>query len=373
MRIVLGLWLLLFVPVVLAQQREAEEIFNRAVEAQQRGAYAAAIEGYQKVLKLEPQKLEARANLAVALAHEGHFDEAIAQYRIVVAAVPADAALRMNLGIAYYKKGDFKDARQQFAEVARTHAMDAQLAILLGDSEVHLGHAAEAVALLTPLEAQNAANPDFEYVLGSALVHSGHRSEGVERLEKVAAATQSADAYLLAGSTLMDMNDFSHAQTDLDNAVRLNPNLPGVYTLDGMAKDMTGDAAGAEPILREAVKRNPGDFNANLYLGAILYKRRDMDEAKTYLDKAVKLQPASPTARYEMAMWESTSGRYDEAARNLEGLEKSNPDWLQPHVELATLYYRLHRPADGAREREIVAKMKAQQQSEGPPKIQTPQ
>ena len=125
-------------------------------------------------------------------------------------------------------------------------------------------------------------------------------------------------------------------------------------------------------VLREAVKRDPGDFNANLYLGAILYKRRAMDEAKTYLDKAVKIKPSSPTAIYEMALWESTSAHYEEAARDLESLEKSNPDWLQPHVELATVYYRLHRQADGARERDIVAKMKAQQQSEGPPKIQEP-
>lgn len=362
----------LFAALALGQAPGTEEIFNQAIQAQQRGDYAAAIENYERVLKLEPHKLEARANLAVALAHEGHYDEAIAQYRLVLAAAPEDPALHMNLGIAYYKKGDFKDARREFSEVARSQAMNAQLAILLGDSELRLGQAADAVALLTPLEAGNAANSDFEYVLGSALVHSGHRREGVDRLEKVAAATQGADAYLLAGSTLMDLNDFARAQTDLDNALRLNPNLPGVYTLEGMVKDMNGDAAGAEPVLREAVRRDAADFNANLYLGAILYKRRDMDEAKTYLEHALKIQPSSPTAIYEMALWENASAHYDDAARELESLEKSNPDWLQPHVELATIYYRLHRPTDGAREREIVAKMKAQQQSEGPPKIQQP-
>jgi hypothetical protein len=71
-------------------------------------------------------------------------------------------------------------------------------------------------------------------------------------------------------------------------------------------------------------------------------------------------------------MWESTSGQYEEAAKGLEALEKADPDWLEPHVELANVYYRLHRPADGAKEREIVARLNAQQQSQGPPKIQQP-
>jgi len=73
-------------------------------------------------------------------------------------------------------------------------------------------------------------------------------------------------------------------------------------------------------------------------------------------------------ARYEVAMWKSTSGQYEEAAKELETIVKEDPDWLEPHVELANVYYRLHRPADGAKERAIVARLNAEQQSHGPPK-----
>jgi tetratricopeptide (TPR) repeat protein len=103
-------------------------------------------------------------------------------------------------------------------------------------------------------------------------------------------------------------------------------------------------------------------------VGAILYKRRDVDEAKPYLDKAVQLNPTNSMARYEMAMWESTAGKYELAAKDLETIIAADPNWLEPHVELATVYYRLHRPADGAKQREIVAKITAQQQSQGPGK-----
>lgn len=95
---------------------------------------------------------------------------------------------------------------------------------------------------------------------------------------------------------------------------------------------------------------------------------RDIDEAKGYLDRALRLKPTDSMARYEGAMLKSTSGDYETAARELEQLAKDDPDWLEPHVELATLYYRLHRPDDGAKERQIVDRLTAKQQEQGPGK-----
>jgi tetratricopeptide (TPR) repeat protein len=367
-----GILLLLSTALAFAQHPESEELLMRATQAQQHGDNQTAIQDYEKLLKLRPDMFEARANLGAALAHEGRFDEAIAQYRLALSSAPDNDQIRMNMAIAYYKKGDLKNAYPEFEEVRKVQPNNVQLAILLGDTEVRLGEAGTAAALLAPLEAGNAANPDFEYVLGRALIASGNRRDGANRLDKVAQTTHGADVYLLAGSTLLDLNEFARARTDLEAALRLNPNLPHIHALTGMARDMSGDAAAAEPLFREALRRDPDDFDANLYLGSILYKRRDMAEAKTYLDRALQLKPSNATAQYELAMWESTSGQYEEAAKGLEALEKADPDWLEPHVELANVYYRLHRPADGAKEREIVARLNAQQQSQGPPKIQQP-
>jgi hypothetical protein len=71
-------------------------------------------------------------------------------------------------------------------------------------------------------------------------------------------------------------------------------------------------------------------------------------------------------ANYEDAMLKSTSGDTAGAAEQLEAVEKADPNWLEPHVELATLYYKLHRPKDGAKEREVVDRITAEQQKQGP-------
>jgi tetratricopeptide (TPR) repeat protein len=359
-------FLLLHTSFAFAQQVQPDRLLSNAIEAQQRGDLSTAIREYQALLKLKPGMVEVRVNLGAALADSGRFEDAIAQYRLALPEVRDKDPIRLNLGLAYYKKGDLAEATREFEELHKVRPEDAKIAILLGDSEVRSGRGAEAVAMLSPMETANAANPDFEYVLGTALLQAGKRREGAQKLSQLAEQTQSADAYLLAGSTFLDLNDFEHARTNLEAALRLKPDLPHIYTLTGMARDQTGDQTAAEPAFREALGQDANDFNANLYLGSILYKRRSMEEAKQHLDRALQLNPTSAMARYEVAMWNSTSGHYEEAAKRLEDVTRTDPNWLEPHIELATVYYRLHRPQDGAKERQIVTRLTAQQQSKGP-------
>jgi Flp pilus assembly protein TadD len=364
-----AVFLLALLPVVVAAQAsDPDALFRQAVEAQQRGDFSTAISSYQKVLELRPADVQAKVNLGAALAHEGKYDDAITTYRSALPQLKNKNMVLFNLALAYYKKGDFEHAREQFTVLHDAQPGDVRAIILLADSDLHLGKADAALTLLEPLENQYATNMDFEYVLGSALIRTGRRRDGVTRIEKVAKVGPSPDSYMLAGATLLDLNEHAQARTDLEEALRLNPALPGLYTLVGIARDKTGDVKNAEAAFREALSKKADDFQANLYLGAILYKRRDVDEAKGYLDRALRLKPTDSMARYESAMLKSTSGDYENAAKELEQLTKDDPDWLEPHVELATLYYRLHRPEDGARERQVVDRINAKQQAQGPAK-----
>ena len=347
---------------------DADEYLRKGIVAQQQGDVNAAIEEYRKALAIHPDLAEARANLGAALAAAGQFDAAIAEDMRALPIAPDKNAVRMNLALAYYKKGDFKNARPEFAAVHSARPKDISAAMLLAYCDVKLGNGAEAVDLLTPLEPGHESNMDLEFVLASAMIQAGNEVEGLPRMEKVAKATRSAEGYVIAGSTRLQRREFREARTDLDAAIELDPSIPGLYTIAGQARDALGDTDAASLAFQSALRADPRDFTANLYLGTIWLKQRDLEHARPLLELALKLQPNVPQARLQMAKLNAMTGKYAEAAATLEELEKADPKWLDPHVELAPIYYKLHRPEDGQRERDIVQQIEANQQKAGPPK-----
>jgi tetratricopeptide (TPR) repeat protein len=345
-----------------------DELVRDGISAQQRGDFKTAIEDYRKALEADPGRVDVRANLGASLADSGQFDAAIAEDERALTAAPKNAGLRKNLGLAYYKKGDMAHAHEQFEQVHQARPGDVATAVLQGYTDIKLKKGADAAAMLAPLEAGRENDFDFEYVLGYAYILSGKETEGLPRMEKVAQATRSAEAYVIAGNVRLHRREFHEARKDLDAAMELTPDFPGLATMAGQARDALGDTEAAQPAFEAALKQDPKDFVANLYLGTMLVKKRDFDRARPLLEMALRLLPSAPLARLQMAKLNGMTGRLAEAAATLEELEKADPNWLDPHIELAPIYYKLHRPEDGQREREIVQKLEASQQKAGPPK-----
>ena len=361
-----------FAALAWSQTRTADELFRSAVNAQQRGDLAIAVRDYQEAIRLRPDLFDAHANLAVALVHLGRFEEAVSAYRAALKLDPSDRTVRTNLALAFYKAGDFRKAAAEFEILRQGDAADARVATLLADCYLRLGDKARAIATVAPLEGTHPDDLDLAFVLGSALIASGKERDGLVRIERFAKQRNTAEAYFLAGKTRLRLDEYPEAAADLDQAVRLNPNLPGVYTLRGVALEGAGNEQGAEADLRKALEANANDFEANVHLGGILYLRRDLPESKKYLDRALQLEPSSAFARYQMALWKSASGQLNEAVTDLEAVVKRDPNWLQAHVELAALYYRLHRPEDGMKERQIVDRLSADQQATKPRLLSQP-
>jgi tetratricopeptide (TPR) repeat protein len=187
-------------------------------------------------------------------------------------------------------------------------------------------------------------------------------------MEKVARARNAPDAWMIAASTLFQKRQFRQAQDDAEQAIAFNPAFPGAQTLAGQSRYALGDVNKATTEFQAALRQNPRDFTANLYLGIIRSNQRDFDTARPLLELAVELDPTHPLARLELAKLNAMTGHEDKAVKELEALEKETPQWIDPHIQLATLYYKLHRAADGLRERQIVQQLQDQQQKAGPQK-----
>lgn len=342
------------------QSPDAQQLFQEASEAQQRGDAGLAVSKYQQLIKLHPEITAAHANLGVVLVSLGRYDEAITQYHIALAEAPDDPALRLDLGLAYYKKGDFAGAAAQFAALHKDDPSNLRITILLGNCQIQLGLISQALALLQPLEKDNADNLDLEWALGMALIDSGDTREGLERVQKVAEKRQSVEAYQLAANLYLGLTYFDKARRDAEAVIHLNPRLPKAYVVLGMVDDYSGDEKSAEEDFQKALELDPNDLQARVQLGSVFCNERKLDAARQQLNRALAQEPNSDTALYLMGRVERAQGNLQAALKYLESAEQKDPQWLMPHIELTALYYLLKRPDDGAREKTIVDQLRAE-------------
>lgn len=342
----------------------AEDLVRTGLAAQKKGDLRTAIESFHKALLLKPQMLEARVDFGAALAAAGNYDAAILNDKIALAAAPAEFSIRLNLATAYYRKMDIANARAEFEKLHAARPQDVDVAVLLGYCYVDLQRMDEAVKLLEPLEKGNESNLDLEYVLGYGMIQSGRAEEGLPRVERFAKERKAANAWTIVGAARFGVRQFHEAINALNEALAIDPKMPGVHTLLGQSLYAVGDETQAVTAFQAALREAPQDFSANLYLGILRLKQHDTENAKPLLELAIELQPTYPLARFSMAKLQSLTGEYPAAIKTLESLAISDPEWVEPHVELAALYFKVHREADGRKEQELVKKLEAKQQSQ---------
>ncbi len=166
-------------------------------------------------------------------------------------------------------------------------------------------------------------NPEFYIRVIDLLVKESDSERAVERAEQAtvldpendAVWTAAAEAYLAEGNRLNDLG---------------NPNAANLQY------------ANAAQAARKAININPNNATALAYAagGTILQGDPDKyEQAQTFADDAVRLEPNNPIARYYMATVFTYLGRYDEAREQyLLGLE-ADPNDPNLYIGLAYNYY----------------------------------
>jgi tetratricopeptide (TPR) repeat protein len=126
----------------------------------------------------------------------------------------------------------------------------------------------------------------------------------------------------------------------------------------------SGDMKTARDAFEKELSDNPNDFESNVRLAVLLKDDGNYERAHELLNRALLVRPQDPGALYQVGATYLAAGDLNRALPALQTVVKQYPDFLEPHVSLAQVYYRLRRKEDGDREREVVQKLKAQQDAE---------
>jgi tetratricopeptide (TPR) repeat protein len=321
-----------------------------------------AINDYRTILKRYPDAAPIRSDLGAALAAAGRYQEAIVEYQRALRLQPLPQ-IRLNLALAYYKAVELTEAAGELQPLHASDPGNLKIALLLGDCYFRLGEYKKAVELLEPLEAAHPEEQALNYLLGIALISDGQVGKGEVLVNKILRDGNSAEAHLMLGAARMEVYDASGAVDELSEAVKLDPKLPLAHYLYGKALLTLGNRSEAMENFREELAIDPNEFGSNLYLGVLLNQGENYPEAVPYVARALQVRPDDPAARYQIAIGQIGTGNIEQARKSLEALVKDSPGFLDAHVSLARLYYRLHMKQDGDRERTIIDKLNAEVQA----------
>jgi len=343
-----------------------QQLVQDAQQKQRAGDLEGAVAEYQQFLRMYPDATVIHSNLGAALADLGRFEEAISQYKIALSQSPKLTQARLNLALCYYKMGRIDDAATELEKVRAEDPANRQAALLLGDSYMRLGRENDVIRVLEPEEKKYPDDLAIAYLLGTALIRQKRVEEGQVLVDRILRNGDTAEAHLMLGSAKMGASDFAGARDEFAKAVALNPNLPEVHVLYAKALMLTGDSDLSVKEFKAELVVDPYNFDANLQLGAMAKQEQNYEQAKKYFARAEETRPGDPGVRYQLALLAFDDGDLDKARQILEALVKESPQFLEAHVSLALVYYRLKRPEDSKREREIVQKLTAEVQAKQP-------
>lgn len=351
------------VAAVAQSQPDSRSILIRAIQLHQAGHFAGAIREYKEFLRLDPNNFVARANLGAALAHQGMYAEAIEEYTMALKLRPGNPQVELNLALAHYKAMELGEAARELVPLHAAVPSNLQIALLLGDCYFRLGEYKKVVKLLEPIEAAEPQSQALDYLLGMSLIRDNQIQTGEILINKIMTSGDSAVAHLMLGQARLAINDTPGAIKELSLALTLNPKIPIAHWLYGKALLESGHRNKAMQAFREELAIDPNEFQPNLYTASLLNQEQEYRQALPYLSRAMQVRPGSPQVSYQIAVAQIGMGKLQDARKTLETLVKTSPTFVEAHISLASVDYRLHLKPDGDRERAIVAKLNAEIQA----------
>jgi cytochrome c-type biogenesis protein CcmH/NrfG len=313
----------------------AKGIFDKAVRALAAGDYAAAERGFQCVLREQPRHVGALGNLGVIYSRTNRADEAIAVYRRALRLSPDDKALLLNLGLVYLKQEAHARALPLFARVVALDPQHLQARQLLAVCRVYTGQLASAIRDLEALRAASPRDTQVLFLLGFAYLKNRNPDRAKAIFEQMFATAGPARAQFLLGRAYYEAAVFSDAEESFLEALRLDPNSPGVHLELGkvyISQRRTDDAIRE---LKMVLKTNPDDPDASYFLGGLLVQvEARYKEAIPYLERARKLKPDSWAACFYLGKAKLRLGQPAEAVVLLQRAVELNPDEASAYYQL---------------------------------------
>ena len=175
---------------------------------------------------------------------------------------------------------------------------------------------------------------DADFVLATAL------RGNIVSAKELAIPPQALRGYRKAQEDL-SRRDADSAVKRLENAVKRAPLFALAWNTLGVIAYQRRQYDRAEEDFRHALEQDPQSFEALVNLGGVLVTEHKVDEALTYNERAVAVQPNDALAHSQLGMSYFYAGNFELATRHLERARNLDPaHFSYPQLLLAEIHLR---------------------------------
>lgn len=375
-------------------------LFNLGLFYGKAGNQEKSREAYRQGLQAEPGDPGANQNYALLLMQAGLFDLAIVPLERLRKLAPTNPSVGVSLIECRFKAGRKNEVEEEIrsfqsrpgatledslktAAVLAGDGASGAAELVLADATLRYDDSAEVQAGLGKLlldrgQYEDAVlhlgkaaqlqpdKPGYAIGLAEALLRWKHYTPALQFLEAVRPKFGTLpDFRYELGLVLYAMSRYPQALAEFEALVKERPRADSAWFSLGNTWLAMGTLEAAEKAYRTAITLNPRDSRYYAALGVLLRSSEAdrLTEAAEVLHKALALDPSDYMSMKELALCEERQGRLEQASALLQQVVLRQPDFKAAHVGLARISYKLHRNADGDREKQIVTQLEAEERA----------
>jgi tetratricopeptide (TPR) repeat protein len=218
------------------------------------------------------------------------------------------------------------------------------LATLIGLSHYGLSQYAEAVPYLKQVTANDPQNLPFRLLLAHSCLWSKQYQCVLDVYHQILLLNaESAEADMLAGEAMDEMQDHAGAIEQFRSAVKANPKEPNVHFGLGYLLWTQSQYEEAAREFQAELANVPDNAQALAFLADSKMKLNDREAAMPLLKKAAAIDPELEIAHIDLAALYGDTGQNAEALRELKIAARLKPSDVNVHWRLARLYQAMGR------------------------------
>jgi tetratricopeptide (TPR) repeat protein len=326
-----------------AQTTSVNQQRATAFELEQNGQIVESEAAWRSVLRAHPSDAEAYAHLGLLEARQQHYEAAVPLYRKALALDPAFPSLRINLGVSLFKSGALKAAIDTLSPLLKGAAPSSpeavRLEILIGMAHYGLDEFSAAVPYLQKVTAADPQNLPYRLLLTQSCMWSKQYQCVLDTYHQILDLNaESAEADMLAGEALDQMQNHQGAMDEFRAAIKADPKAPNAHFGLGYLLWTQDQFEEAAKEFQAELANVPDSAQALAFLADADNHLGKQDEALPLAEKAVQIDPTIAKAHAVLGILYTNRDRKDDAVREFKAAIKLAPNYQDPHWRLARLY-----------------------------------